>query len=254
MGFSAMSSKELNQLGLFPGPDEEESSFLKRVSYCLALPKNERGVFSSIENDYGFSPTWVQIDYSNKGLLPWEGGCTWIFQEDENSPLRTTLQLRKVFETKASYLKLYTKEEILTHELAHVGRAAFEEPKFEEFLAYRTSPNSFRRLFSPLLERAFEAYIFLAFLVIGYLLSSALPSILAIAALLRLRRRHKTFQRAVKHLKTLLGGEAEPFLYRLKDEEIIFCSENEGGAIKKKFANNSYRFQFLRTCYPELTK
>ncbi len=242
---------ELNRLGLFPGPKEEEKAFEKRVLLSLSKKGNEE--IPSIEK-YGICPSWIFINYSNKGLLPWEGGCTWIFEE--NGVINTTLQLRRLFKHKKKYLKLYDKQEILIHELVHIGRIAFDEPKFEEFLAYRTSPNAFRREFSNMIEHSYEPLLFLIplFLINLFLpiYFNLLPLTLLIGAFFRSKKRKKTFEEAKKRLKPLFKEDSEPFLYRLTDDEIIFCAEHTLEQILEKFSENSFRYRFLRSCYPYL--
>lgn len=237
-------------MGLFPGPGETEEAFSKRASNALSVVQGGR--YPSIEKKYGFSPDWIEIEYSDKGLYPWEGGCTWIFEEEGFR--KTKLQLRHTFKGSSTYLKIYDREEILTHELAHVGRITFDEPKFEEFLAYRTSPNRFRRVFSPLFEKGYEAFVFLSAIFLFIPLLNLVPITLFAAGLLRLKIRHKTFERALNSLKGLLGNDAESFLYRLSDEEITYCAHNTPEAIAQKFSSNTFRHRFLRECYAHALK
>jgi hypothetical protein len=243
----------LNRLGLFPAPQETEDTFNKRVKKILAKDLNK--TIPLIET-YQMSPQWVSVDYKNKGLFPWEGGCTWIFEEE--GVIETTIQLRETFKKEGGYLNFYNKDEILIHELAHAARAGFEEPQFEEFLAYRTSQNKFRRELSPLIEHSYEATVFLTlvFFINLFLPFSfnILPLAFLILGILRLNKRHKTFQKAINRLKPLFKEETEAFLYRLKDEEIIFCAKHPLKDIRKKFSEDSFRYFFLRNCYPYLNE
>src|ERR1700722_15718294 len=148
---------ELNSQGLIPGPDETEETFLSRAEYCLnlrekmseKLQESPLSVFdkpSSVEEYlapalqlterlYQFAPAWIPLFFSNYKLAPWHGGCAWIFQTEEGTETAAFLQLRKAFAQKKSYLKIYARDELIAHELCHVGRMCFEEPRFEEILA-----------------------------------------------------------------------------------------------------------------------
>ena len=55
----------------------------------------------------------------------------------------------------------YTRRELLAHEMSHIGRMMFQEPKYEEVLAYMTSPSLFRRWIGPLFSQNWEMMIFL---------------------------------------------------------------------------------------------
>lgn len=96
-----------------------------------------------------------EVRYSNKGLLPWQGGATFI---DED---KIVIQLRKAYERKEKIYGIYPKEEIIAHELVHAKRMHLDEPCFEEILAYRTSSSPFRRYFGPLFRSSFESVLFL---------------------------------------------------------------------------------------------
>ena len=90
--------------------------------------------------------------FSNERLAPWHGGCAWIFQFAEGLPTAALIQLRQVFSRQPTFLGIYHRDELLTHELVHVGRMKFEEPRFEELFAYETSTSAFRRWFGPLIQ------------------------------------------------------------------------------------------------------
>lgn len=169
----------------------------------------------------------LDIIYSNKGLRFWEGGCTWTEGE------RTWVQLRKVFEKKERYLG-YTREEIIAHERVHLLRKNFQEPVFEEILAYQTSSSPFRRFFGPVIRSSKETFFFLLLLCaapfepilyLGVLLLSGL-------AIGRLVRNQKIFARTKLNVIEIVGREkAFSILIRLKDKEILALSKMKREAI-----------------------
>ena len=109
---------------------------------------------------YGFAPHWVPLFFSNYQLAPWHGGCAWIFQLNDNTPYAAFLQLRSAFRTQKRYLGMYERTELIAHEMAHIGRMMFEEPEFEEIIAFQSSTNRFRRFFGPLFRSSKESMLF----------------------------------------------------------------------------------------------
>ena len=141
--------------GLIPGPEESEEAFLKRVKQAKPLAHPEW-------NDVAvpFKIDWVPISYSNHKIAWWEGAATWISEEDLPS-----IQLRKNFQ-KGSFLG-YKRSEVLSHEAIHAARMRFEEPSFEEVLAYSTAPQAWKRFFGPLFSRTWEPLVLMVGVATG---------------------------------------------------------------------------------------
>ena len=142
-----MNGKELLALfrrGLVPGPNESEEAFIKRAAshFPLSLPEWEE-VAPLLQTEWGFAMDWVPLTYSSEKLLLWEGAVFWI-REDGSS----FIQLKK------------HSPEILIHEAVHAAREAFNEPVFEEFLAYATCRASWRRFLGPLFTHIWEFPLF----------------------------------------------------------------------------------------------
>jgi hypothetical protein len=160
--------------GFIPGPDEDDAAFMHRVHYCLGLrrelefdlppPEILEEAFVITQPLFGISPSWIPLNFSNHQLPFWIGGCAWIFQKTEDSPTGAFIQLRKSLRKRSS-LMFYTRSELLAHEIAHIGRMAFQEPKYEEVFAYMTSPSSFRRWLGPLFSQNWEMMIFMALVI-----------------------------------------------------------------------------------------
>lgn len=260
-----LKAQEYNRLGIIPGPKESAEDFFRRAEHCLRLkellakdsalpfanPASTRGV--RIQEIYDIDPVWVPLFYSNHGLRFWQGGCAWIFQLEEHSPTGAFIQLRKEFAEKKCYLGLYQREELLDHELAHIGRMSFEEPQFEEFFAYYTSPFRLRRFFGPVFQSSRETTMFFILLLIVFfadlsvvslgrlsfypllLWTKALPMFFLFAAFARLCWRWRQFYRCLEKLGRLADGDerkAQALLYRLTDREIIDFAGMEQGDIE----------------------
>lgn len=252
---------EWNSLGLVPGPDETLDAFAERATRCLTLKQqvigdlqeqlpfveaelSDESVLSRAESTtrelFDVYPSWIPLFFSNYQLLPWHGGCAWIFQTDINSPKMAFFQLRKAFAAHDTYLGLYHKDELVAHEIAHVGRMAFEEPKYEELIAYQSSQSSFRRWVGPLLQSAYEALVLLGLVLLCvivdlFTLVFAYPGAFTAALwwkllplgylsylFVRLALRQKTFRRCKERLKEATGNThaAQAVLFRLTDKEV----------------------------------
>lgn len=266
---------EYNRIGLIPGPNETLESFDHRVEYCLKLKENLssdiRTLFDEEENSspeivvdpleklgvqYDIQPRWVPIFFSNYKLNFWQGGCAWIFQMQENSPTATLIQLRSSFRNKQKYLRIYDRDELLAHELSHVGRMMFEEPKYEEFFAYRTAPSCFRRWFGPIIQSSIESVIFvfiLFFIVIfdfflialqrydAYMISlwlKIIPLGFIFLGVMRLWQHHRILKKTLNSLAESVNNKdkAEAVAYRLRDKEIISFAKMTPTEIKE-YAN-----------------
>ncbi len=169
MHFTDTELRTLNRQGLIPGPEESSDDFRKRVEKCLKKGISpDSALLQACGNTqilFDVRPTWVPLTYSDSGLAPWHGACAWIYA----TPLHATLQVRKRWKEKEKSWG-YSREELLSHELCHVGRMAFEEPQFEEVLAYRTSSPGYRRWAGPMVQSSGEAMGFLALVMFLLLL------------------------------------------------------------------------------------
>ena len=251
---------EYSREGLIPGPSEEEDDFIKRVDLCrqlnkkIGMPPGGDIVEPGLENSpqaleeafpitkqlFGIEPAWIPLFYSNVNLAPWHGGCAWIFQTNEETPTAALLQLRKAFHNRKNYLGIYNRTELVAHELTHAGRMMFEEPKFEEILAYRTSPSAFRRWLGPILQSANETLIFILvvsfiFILDIFLLNSGhyelyhklmwlklIPCALIFYGFVRLFTKQRQFSTCLARLKDILNDDqrANAVIFRLTDDEI----------------------------------
>lgn len=260
---------ELNSKGLIPGPGETEEQFLERAEYSLNLKKELESTSeellkpacAAVKQLYGINPSWVPLFFSNKDLLPWHGGCACIFQE-ENRPPAAFLQLRRPFAKQETYLGLYKRDELIAHELCHVGRICFEEPRFEEILAYRTSSSPFQSWLGAIAQAPWETMLFFLSLCAALFVDivalfwgveillwiKLLPVVLFLAALFRLIHRRRQFFGCLDHLKTTLQSDekASGLIYRLTDAEIIAFSKKV--PIKEK-KDSTLRWRLIQLAY-----
>jgi hypothetical protein len=272
-----------HKLGLIPGPSEDKHTFEERAHFCLSLktmideallPKDridapdailQEGIVE-VNREFGIAPSWVPLFFSNQGLMPWHGGSALIFQLQEQGPLGAILQLRKAFYAKACYLGIYKRSELIAHELVHASRMAFEEPKFEELLAYKTSSGGLSKWLGPIIQSAFESRLFVYLLATillldlycvftgeweGYLSLMPLkiiPLVLAAWAGFRLWKRTQTLNQTERKLSALYGStKARQALLFLTDQEIEQCASWSEEEIRRYFsADSSPRMEMLR--------
>ena len=231
--------KSLGEEGIIPGPDETEAAFVKRIDILRSQKKQEIDGKILEEWDpecgevYGVSPKWIPMTYSNQGLLPWQGAALWVF--GEKIPL---IQLRKGFK-KGRFL-FYSRDEVLSHETLHALRVAFNEPRFEEILAYEHSASRWRQFLGPLFRKPSHALFFISLILISlvvqmtslFFLSSPFLPIIRIVAVVpfvdlafrfaTLVKDRRILKKALKKLSQIFPNQKNtfPIVLRLKDSEI----------------------------------
>lgn len=230
--------RKLGEKGLIPGPGEQEEDFVKRIDMIQSQKGEIEGKTlekwePNCDDLYRASPDWIPLTYSNKGLLPWQGAALWLY--GGNIPM---IQLRKGF--RKGRFMLYSRDEVLKHETVHALRAAFDEPRFEEILAYAHSKSKLRRFLGPLFRKPSHAIFFISLILISlfiqtsslfFLSSPMLPyirlvSLLPIADLVfrmaSLVKDRRTLSKALQKLALIFPRQKEtfPIALRLKDVEI----------------------------------
>ena len=115
---------------------------------------------------------------------------------------------------------IYSLEEVLAHEAVHAARSYFDEPEFEEILAYQTARTKFRKFFGPLFRAPHEALICMGSFFIPILgqffdleILWTLPCLILGYFMMRLVRSQMIFERCKKKVGL-------PALLYLTDEEI----------------------------------
>ncbi len=200
-----MEAKELLTLfqrGLIPGPTEKEEDFLSRVKAHPPLIEWEK--VKPLPSQWGFSVDWVPLVYSSQKLLPWEGALFWVTKEKSHIQLHPKLQSRSLWGNSL--------QDILHHESIHAAREAFNEPQFEEFLAYLTASSPWKRFLGPLFQRGWEFPLFTLSL---FFLPYTVP--IPLFFFLRLFYKHWVLSRVKKKVSL-------PVLICLTDREIKACS------------------------------
>lgn len=278
-----------NREGIVPGPNETEEKFVERALYLQSFKEkiqDELGLSDAEEEEterilkealpkahllFGIEPLFTPLFFSNEKLAPWHGGTSWIVQMEKDSPTAAFIQLKKCFfNNKRAFF--YDREEIIAHELSHIGRMAFDCPLYEEIIAWSASKNWFRKFMGPLFISIKETSIFVFLLItllmldlMGLFLGSntlfkqllllkAIPLSYLLYAGFRLWKRQKTYSKCLKNLYQLTQEEAvaRAITYRLTDEEIVLFSKitaPEIGAYAEKSAARSLRWKTICLAY-----
>lgn len=197
---------------------------------------------------YRVCPQWVPSFFSSK-LLPWYVGGACFYFTDDNNVLRVCFVLSERFRESGKWL-LYSRKEIISHEICHVARSMMDQNTFEEPLAYRISESPLRRGLGPMFRGTWEATTILAGSVILLLGSTAealgaprgikyLASVplIATSAFLALRavKAHNTLSKAAEKLSPVYGDNAEAVLFRCTDGEIreLACASDTRRSIER---------------------
>lgn len=256
----------LSRKGLFLGPNESLEQFAKRVHLMQhlekTLPQYALDAVSSITTSlFDFAFDTMPCCFGNKGLGVWEGAALWITEED--GARMPQIQLSTKFKMGSYYT--YSQEEVLAHEMVHAARIAFDEPKYEEILAYKTAKSSFRKWAGPLFGSSYESIVFVILLALGLTLQSvsfffSIPFLSFAVALsfvwlgwlmIRLYRRQSVFKKAQEHIAACVKDPTKTLavMVRMKDREIEECAKRAKKDVLEYFRMNAKSDARLKMIY-----
>jgi hypothetical protein len=248
---------ELDARGFLIGPDEALADYAKRLKeirdnvlqlqvdlktgpkqfFEFSLLAKDRIPLSVYRGDaesatrglYDFSIDWVPGFYTNTSMGILYAGCALYAYED----FFAVFILRKSFQKKSRWL-IYSRTELMAHELCHIARIGFRSQVYEEYFAYQTASSGFRRFIGGVLRSTRDTWLMLgsvlALLVIqianvmsgshtvwGFAIPLAAGAYLLGRYLLALRR----VRQAQHNLASAFGQEAAlPLLFRASDRDI----------------------------------
>lgn len=223
--------KELGRLGWIVGPEESEAGFVKRIDIqrtfseeSLESITKHPAIIDFIESQLHVRPFWIQVRYSNDRLTPWQAAASWITKNGN------WIQLRKSF--KKGHFFGYQRDDVILHEAIHSLRFTFEEPQFEEILAYAFTKKKWRRYFGPLFFTTRQAYIFLIALLFTPFIP-ILPCFYFLYRLGRLVRNQWVFKKALQKIQKIFPNSSPySIALRLTDREIQLFAIQEYKVIK----------------------
>lgn len=211
------------------------------------------------EDRYGFRIDWVPGFFADPSFGWLFGGCAYYFDPD----FFAVFIIRKSFANKNRWL-IYSRDELLSHELCHVARNSLNATFFEEEFAYGVSTSWFRKTVGGLFRTGSEAFyllggtmLILVARILQLLVFDSLPlwpftlimvTILAYLGF-RLVQLRKLIKAARRNLIAAIGENAEKVLFRCTDLEILdLCRQDDTEAVKiwlEKQKDNHLRWQVI---------
>lgn len=182
------------------------------------------------ERLYGFRLEWVPGFFINPRYSLLFGGCAFYFFPD----FFALFIIRRAFARRSRWL-IYSRRELLAHELCHVARIAYSSRQFEEMFAYQTASSAFRRLSGSVFRGQAEALCLvgstLGLLLAQLLQTLALPWVpvwpfwgltLGVLAwlVLHLAVLRRIWRQALARAEWLAPGGARMLLFRCTDAEV----------------------------------
>ena len=261
---------------LLRNTDEVEDALATKGEYAfeeLRLQRDDRIAPSRFEAIaprtqalYRFAIRWVPGFYLDPSCSFLFGGAA-IYQYPD---FFTLFIIRRSFRHHDRWL-IYSRDELLAHELCHVAHLALESRRFEETLAYQTSASAFRRAAGGTFYRPTDSFAFLGvallLLLAQVIRTFALPwlplwpfwlLLVAVFAGFALRQTHacRQLRRAQRQLTRRFGDEARPVLFRCTDAEIAALSAlpaDGSGLDDWLAARTSLRWQVIRARFDGAT-
>ena len=276
----------LDSRGFFPAPGEDEAAFLASVRKLVdSYRELEAGLSSGepldeavgfrigegipigpdvmseaaeeTQEKFDFKIDWVPGYFLSRGLGFLWGGCTIVTETD-----LALFFIRRDFRERKKWF-LYSRRELLAHELCHVARNRLNDPEFEEHFAYMTSTSPLRRLLGNCFRSAFDAFLFLIPILIllvaqtltcfEILILPQLPFwILALIGpgwlLIRNHLTRKRYERAEENLRQAGIGHPRSVLFRASREEILAVSRSNPVEVRtliRSFVEKELRWRII---------
>ena len=257
--------RALDERGLFLAPGEEPAAFAARLRglqarlaeleqelaqtgaldfYGAHLPAGDRipaAVFAAPRQQtaalYGIAVDWVPGFFTNYRMGLFFAGCACYSPEE----LFALFLVRRAFRDQERWL-IYSRQELIAHELCHLARAPLQSRDLEELFAYQTASSGFRRAIGGMLRSPRETWLLLGaviFLVVAQIINvltrapenwyrQPMPLIFAVPLLVMAWVvvkyawvRHQ-FEQARRRITAACGAAAAlPLLFRCTDAELM---------------------------------
>ncbi len=214
-------------------------------------------IFQSAESRtrdlYDFGINWVPGFFTNKQMGILFAGCAMYSREDSFA----VFVIRKAFQWKEMWI-IYSRTELMAHELCHIAHIGFDTKNYEEIFAYQSSESRFRRVCGGMLRTSADTYLLLFsvfVLLVAQLVNVAvrppadwgkfpMPMIFSMTFLTiaficsRYIFYMNRFRRAVKNLARLFDRRYSlPILFRCSETEIEKISKFHSDATLREWLN-----------------
>lgn len=207
---------------------------------------------------FGFQVDWVPGFFSQYRMGLLFAGCAFYTYED----FFAVFIVRESFRERSKWL-IYSRDELIAHELTHIAHIGFRTRNFEEMFAYQTAHSPFRRLLGGMLRSTVDTYLLMgstltlaAFQAVNVLLRplpmvyvwSAFAAVIAFI-LGRYGFYHRRFRRAQATLADRFGGAALAVLFRCSEAEIAELAAMPVGSLDDwldRHAGDQVRWRLIR--------
>lgn len=213
------------------------------------------------EERYGFAIRWVPGYFLSRGLGPLWGGCALSDDEPDSVPV---FLIRRQFRDSRKFF-IYSRDELLSHELCHAARAPLMDRMLEEHFAYAGSHSPLRRYMGNCFQTDRDAMLFLfpVLLLLGvqilvqyyewnipvylfWILALVWPGYL----LIRNAVQRKIYFRAERNLRSCGFERPAAALFRCTSAEIARFSGLSGEELKQtlnELAQSDLRMKIILT-------
>ena len=282
---------ELDAMGISPSPTETVTQFADRLEalnlnfakmedalhatgeYTVegvtvkATARISEGVFAEpmerTSQLFGFRCDWVPGFFFPARPLSFFGGYAFYFFPE----FFAMFLARNEFRKRQKWLFI-ERDELVSHEMCHIARAALESQAYEELFAYQTATTAFRRFTGGIFREQLDSFLFLGatFLLLFWQMTRAfafpqLPAwpgwaILAADFLFLLARHCRTYHRftaARDKLTRLYGNEttARAVLFHASDAEIPQLAKARNPAeLLDEWSVTQLRWQIVQHRFP----
>ena len=225
--------------GFLPGPIESESNFYKRAALTEKIVREPKNYITekSLKNKVFSSLNESTLFMASSCKLFWHASVTMILEISKDLYI-------PIISKPSKFSNLFINEdEVLNHELIHAKRVYFNDEKFEEIIAFRTSKSSWRKFFSPLITKQYQLILILIFsLITSY---SSLPFFILLSSMLfNLSYKQFTVYRCIRYLKRYTKYYEE-ILIGMTDKEIISVANND----IHKIDFSLFRWKYLQSLF-----
>ena len=110
---------------------------------------------------YHFDIDWVPGFFANHRMGILFAGCALYSRDD----FFAVFIIRKIFKLKERWI-IYSRTELMAHELCHVAHIGFQTRDYEEIFAYQTSESAFRKILGGMLRTTTDTYMILTCVIV----------------------------------------------------------------------------------------
>lgn len=207
---------------------------------------------------YGFTIDWVPGFFIDPFFL--FGGCAFCFFPD----FFAMFIIRRNFRDAEKWF-IYSRKELISHELCHIARLALDSTTFEENFAYQTATSPFRRLLGGIFYKQNDSALFLGATLLVLLVQIlrtfwlpaipiapfwALPAIVVCWLAIRYCLLRRNLSKATSNARLIFGDNARKVIFRCSDNEIMQIARlDTADSLKAWTAKQGLKWQIIQSSF-----